>query len=144
MADLERGASYGDRSADAVRVSPLVRCCAHEDPEYARSLARRMVAFLIGAYGPFYGNSVAEQGYPEVVEDIRAAWQDRDTDRMAAALPDVLFDSLAAAGTPETVRSRIETFAAVDGVDAVRVGFVSEMTQDDKEATFDALDPLLA
>jgi alkanesulfonate monooxygenase SsuD/methylene tetrahydromethanopterin reductase-like flavin-dependent oxidoreductase (luciferase family) len=63
---------------------------------------------------------------------------------MAAALPDVLFDSLAAAGTPETVRSRIETFAAVDGVDAVRVGFVSEMTQDDKEATFDALDPLLA
>lgn len=142
--DLERGASLGDRSVDEVRVSPLVRCCAHENPEYARSLARRTISFLIGAYGPFYGNSVAEQGYEDAVAEIRSAWEDRDTDEMVAALPDELLDSLAAAGTPEMVRDRLESFANVDGVDAVRVGFLTDMTQADKERTFDALEPLLS
>jgi coenzyme F420-dependent oxidoreductase len=142
FADLERGADLGNRSVDDVRVSPLVRCCAHEDREYARSLAREMLSFLIGAYGPFYGDSVARQGYEDVVEEIRNAWDERDTDRMAAALPDDLLDALAAAGTPAEVRSRVRQFAGVAGVDAVRVGFVSEMTRDDKERTLDALEPL--
>lgn len=142
--DLERGASFGGRSTNRIRVSPLVRCCAHEDPEYARSLARRTVSFLIGAYGPFYGNSVAKQGYKDSVKEIRLAWEDRDTDRMAAVLPDRLLDSLAAAGTPETVRDRVKTFADVDGVDSVRVGFLTDMTQADKERTLDALEPLLS
>ncbi|MFB6164082.1 MAG: TIGR04024 family LLM class F420-dependent oxidoreductase [Haloarculaceae archaeon] len=139
MADLERGADLGDRDAGDVRVSPLVRCCASEDREYARDVTRGMVAFLIGAYGPYYGNSVAKQGYEDVVSEIRSAWEDRDTAAMAAALPDELLDSLAAAGTPEEVRERVERTAAIDGVDAVRVGFVSGMTQDDKEATMAAL-----
>lgn len=103
-----------------------------------------MVSFLIGAYGPFYGNSVARQGYGDTVEEIRAAWEDRNTDEMTAALSDELLDSLAAAGTPETVRSKVKTFASIDGVDTVRVGFVSNMTQADKERTLDALAPLIA
>jgi coenzyme F420-dependent oxidoreductase len=140
--DLERGASLGDRTVDDIRVSPVVRCCAHEDGEYARSLARRTISFLIGAYGPYYGNSVAQQGYEDTVEAIREAWADRDTDRMAATLPDDLLDSLAAAGTPETVRSKIESFASIDGVDAVRVGYVSDMSRADKEQTLEALAPL--
>lgn len=139
ITDLEHGAKLGDQTIEDLRVSPLIRCCAHEDAEYARSLARQMISFLIGAYGPFYGNSVARQGYSDVVDEIRSAWDDRDTDRMAAALPDELLDSLAAAGTPEMVRSQVQSFASVNGVDAVRVGFVSNMTQSDKERTLDAL-----
>lgn len=139
MDDFRRGADLGDRDASDLRVSPLVRCCAHEDAEYARTITRQMVAFLIGAYGPFYGDSVAEQGYPDVVAEIRDAWDDRDTAAMAAALPDELLDSVAAAGTPEAVRERVETFLAIDGVDAVRVGFVAGMTDADKETTMAAL-----
>lgn len=140
--DLERGASLGDRSIDEIRVSPLLRCFVHENPAHARSLARQMVSFLLGAYGPHYGDSVAKQGYDEVVKEIRAAWDDRNTDRMAAALPDELLDSLVAVGEPEKVRSQVETFASLDAVDAVRIGFISGMTQDDKEQTLDALEPL--
>lgn len=142
LEDLERGANYGDHSIDDIRVSPILRCCAHEDADYARSLTRQMVSFLIGAYGPFYGDSVARQGYEGVVEEIRAAWENRNTDQMAAALPDELLDSLAAAGTPETVRSKVSEFANIDNVDAVRIAFVSEMTKSDKERTLNALTPL--
>lgn len=142
MADLERGAKYGNRSINDIRVSPILRCCAHEDADYARSLARQMISFLIGAYGPFYGNSVARQGYEDVVEEIRTAWGNRNTDRMAAVLPDELLDSLAAAGTPEMVRTRVNEFAKIDNIDAVRIAFVSEMTKSDKERTLSALSPL--
>lgn len=142
LGDLRRGAELGDRDLDDLRVAPLVRCFASEDREHARETVRSMVAFLIGAYGPFYGQSVATQGYGDVVSEIRSAWKDRDTSAMAAALPDELLDELAAAGTPEEVRERIERFGRIDGVSAVRVGFVRGMSQAEKKATMDALTPL--
>lgn len=143
MGDLERGADLGDRSVDDLRVAPLVRTFASEDRERARETARSMVAFLIGAYGPFYGQSVAEQGYEDVVSEIRAAWEERDTAAMAGALPDEVLDELAAAGTPEEVRERLQRHHDVEGVDAVRIGFVSKMSQADKEETMEAVAPLL-
>ncbi|MWG33057.1 TIGR04024 family LLM class F420-dependent oxidoreductase [Halomarina oriensis] len=140
LGDLDRGAGLGDRSTDEVRVAPLIRCCASvEDPAGAREATRSTVAFLVGAYGPFYGQSVAEQGYSDVVDEVRAAWDDRDTAAMAAALPDDLLDELAACGTPETVRERLDTFATVDGVDAVRVGFVEGMDREDERETLEAV-----
>lgn len=142
LEDLERGAELGDRSTEEIRVSPIIRCFSSEDPEQARAVGRKMIAFLIGAYGPFYGNSVAEQGYEQEVSEIRAAWEDRDTTAMAEALPEELLDSLAAFGTPAAVRERLETFAEIDGVDAIRVGFVSGMSQEDKEQTLEAVEPL--
>jgi len=139
LEDLRRGAELGDRDTDAIRVSPTVRCFADEDREHARSVTRQMVAFLIGAYGPFYGDSVAEQGYEETVAAIRAAWEDRDTAAMADRLGDDLLDSLAAAGTPEEVRERVREFGAIDGVDAVRIGFAAGMTPDEKRETMRVL-----
>jgi coenzyme F420-dependent oxidoreductase len=140
--DLERGADLGDRDAADVRVSPIVRTCVDEDPDRARMLARQMVSFLVAAYGPFYGQSVAEQGYEDEVAEMREAWEEKDTAAMADALHDEMLESLTAVGTPEMVRQRIETYANVEGVDAVRVGFVSGMSQEDKEQTLEALEPL--
>ncbi|MFT4947027.1 MAG: coenzyme F420-dependent oxidoreductase [Natronomonas sp.] len=141
--DLERGAELGERSTEDVRVSPLIRTFASDDPERARSIAKQMLSFLIGAYGPFYGNSVAEQGYGETVAEIRELWEERDTAAMAEALPDDLLDSVAAVGTPEDVRSKLETFAEIAGVDAIRLGFISGMSQADKEFTMDAVEPMV-
>jgi coenzyme F420-dependent oxidoreductase len=139
LEDLERGADLGGRSVDDVRVAPIIRTFVHEDGDQARSMARQMVSFLIGAYGPFYGNSVAEQGYPDAVDEIRAAWEEKDTAAMAAALTDEALDDFAAAGTPESVRDHYRDIAAVESVDAVRCAFVAGMSQDDKERTMDAL-----
>jgi coenzyme F420-dependent oxidoreductase len=137
--DLERGAKLAGTNRSTLRVSPIVRGIAAEDRERAREQARSTVAFMLGAYGPYYGDSVADQGYPEVVADIRDAWADRDTDEMAARLPDEVLDELAPAGTPEEVREWVTDYAAVDGVDAVRFGFVDGMSEADKETTMAAL-----
>lgn len=143
LEDLRRGAELGERDPDDIRVSPIIRCCALEDGERARSIARRMVAFLIGAYGPYYRKSIVRQGYEDVVDDIRAGWEERDTDAMAAALPDSLLDEVAAAGTPDEVRERVERYGGQDGVDAVRVGFFTDMTREDEHATLEELSEIV-
>ncbi len=143
MSNLERGCQLGDRSIASIRVMPLVRCFAGDDAASARQSMRSTLAFLIGAYGPYYGNSVANQGYEAEVAAIRSAWEDRDTEAMTAALPEKLMDRLGAAGSPETVRNRVSQFADLPGVDGVRVGFVRGMEPADRRKTMAALEPLL-
>lgn len=143
LEDLERGAELADKGLDDLRVAPIVRAIASEDRETARAKARSNIAFMLGAYGPYYGNSVGEQGYPEIVEEVRDAWQDRDTDAMAAALPDELLDELAAAGTPDEVREWVGEYARIEGTDAVRLGFVNEMTEAEKATTMEAVADLV-
>ncbi|MFC3956879.1 TIGR04024 family LLM class F420-dependent oxidoreductase [Halovivax cerinus] len=143
LGDLRRGAELGGRTVDDIRVSPMVRCVVDEDRDRARSLARSAVAFMLGAYGPFYGDSVAKQGYPDVVADIRDAWAERDADAMTAALPDVLLDELAATGSADEVREWVADYAAIDGVDAVAVTFVRGMDDEDRDRTMTALAELM-
>lgn len=141
--DLRRGAKLGDRTVADVRVAPIVRCVAADDRERARSNARSAVAFMLGAYGPYYGDSVAAQGYPDVVEAVREAWAERDTDAMAAAVPEDLLDELAAAGTPDEVREWIADYAAIDGVDAVQVAFVRGMDEEERVRTMETVAELI-
>ncbi|SEV86852.1 TIGR04024 family LLM class F420-dependent oxidoreductase [Natrinema salifodinae] len=143
LADLKRGADLAGKDLDDRRVAPIVRGMASDDRDEAREKTRATIAFMLGAYGPYYGDSVAGQGYPDVVEEIRAAWRDRDTDAMAAALPDDVLDDLAPAGTPAEVREWVEAYGEIDGVDAVRLGFVDGMTADDKRATMEAVADLV-
>ena len=139
LADLERGAELAGRDVSALRVAPVVRCFASEDRERARETMRAHVAFMAGAYGPYYGDSIAGQGYDGIVAELREAWSERDTDAMAAAVTDEMLDDLAAAGTPEEVREWVEGYADVEGVDAVRVGFAGRTSRADKEETMEAL-----
>ncbi|MDQ2052497.1 TIGR04024 family LLM class F420-dependent oxidoreductase [Natronolimnohabitans sp. A-GB9] len=143
LEDLARGADLAGTGLEDVRVAPIVRGVANEDREAAREKARSTIAFMLGAYGPYYGDSVAEQGYPEVVEAVRAAWEERDTDAMAAAVSDEVLDELAPAGTPEEVREWVAEYAALEGVDAVRLGFVDGTTEAEKETTMEAVAELV-
>jgi coenzyme F420-dependent oxidoreductase len=140
LTDLERGAKLGGRTLADVRVSPIVRCFATtNDVDDARERARATLSFLIGAYGPYYGDSVARQGYPEVVEAVRSAWTAGDRGAMAAAIPDELLSSLVAVGRPSAVRRVVRTYQDVGGVDAVRAGFLPGMTEREKRTTMQAL-----
>jgi len=142
LSDLARGADLGERDTDAVRVSPILRCCAMDDGKRARERARESIAFLIGAYGPYYRQSIAEQGYGEIATVIREAWEAGERDRMAEELPGHLLNDLAAVGTPEEVREGIERFGSIAGVDAVRVGFPTRGSIDDQYLTMEAIEPL--
>lgn len=140
LEDLRRGADLGDRDPEDVRVTLSVPCCALDDADRARDLVRRHLAFYVGGMGTFYRDALARQGFDDRADEIFDAWQAGDRGRAVAAV-DPLLDRLAAAGDPATARERLETFAAVDGVDAVAVSFPRGADDDEIRETLDNLAP---
>jgi len=141
MDDLRRGADLGDRDPADIRVSVTVRSCALDDGEVARDIARRQLAFMVGAYGPYYRKSISRQGFDAETDAIHGAWTDGDREAAVGAVTDEMVEELVAAGTPQEVRETVARFEAVDGVDAVRVGFFGEMTPEQRRRTVDVLSP---
>ena len=139
MDDLRRGADLGDRDVDDLRVAVTVRACALDDGERAREVARRQIAFMVAAYGPYYRESVARQGFEAEADAIAAAWSEGDREAAVESVTDEMVDGLVAAGRPDAVRETVARFEAVDGVDAVRVGFFGEMTADERRRTMEVL-----
>jgi coenzyme F420-dependent oxidoreductase len=141
MDDLRRGADLGDRSVDDVRVALLLRCCAIEDGERAREYARRHVAFMVARYGPYYRKAIADAGWSDLTDEVSSRWQEDDREGAYAAVSDELLDELVAAGTPADAREQVERFEAVDGVDAIQVGFFGGMDEGERRTTLDELAP---
>ena len=141
LEDFRRGAELGDRDPDTLRTSLLLRACALEDGERARRLGRQHVAFMIALYGPFYRQSIAEQGYEDMVETVRGRWQDGDREAAIAAVEDEVLDGLVACGTPDEVNTIVDEFAAIDGCDAVRVGWIGPADDEAIETTMRAVAP---
>lgn len=141
LEDLRRGAELGDRDPDALRTSLLLRACALEDGERARRLGRQHVAFMVSLYGPFYRQSIANQGYERMVEVIRSHWQDGNREAAVAAVDDEVLDGLVACGTPDEVNAIVGDFAAIDGCDAVRIGWVGPAGDEAVESTMQAVAP---
>ncbi|MFB6171762.1 MAG: TIGR04024 family LLM class F420-dependent oxidoreductase [Haloarculaceae archaeon] len=139
--DLRRGAELADRDPDTLRTSILLRTCALEDGERARQLGRQHVAFMVSVYGPFYRQSIAAQGYEDMVDDIRDHWMDGDREGAIAAVDDEVLDGLVACGTPDEVNAIIDDFAAVEGCDAVRVGWVGPADDEAIQSTMEAVAP---
>lgn len=141
LEDFRRGAALGDRDPEDLRCTLSVRCCALEDGERARAVTRRHVAFYVGAMGTFYRDALARQGYPDRADAIATAWAEGDREHATELVDDDLLDRLCAAGRPEHARERLATFAAIDGVDAVSVGFPREATAEEISTTLEALAP---
>jgi coenzyme F420-dependent oxidoreductase len=141
LEDLRRGAELADRDPESLRTSIVLRSCALEDGETARQLGRQHVAFMISVYGPFYRQSIAEQGYEDVVETVRGHWADGEHEAAIASVPDEILDGLVACGTPDDVRSVVDEFAAIDGCDAVRVGWIGPADDDAIQETMEAIAP---
>lgn len=141
LEDLRRGAELGDRDPDDVRVALTFRACASEDRERARQLGRNQVAFMLGRYGPYYRQSVAQQGWEDVTSEIKQAYEDGDDEAAVAAVPDELLDGLVAAGTPDEVRDTVDKFRQIDGVDALRISFFAGMDREQQDRTLEVLAP---
>jgi len=141
MADLRRGAELGGRDPDDLRVTLSLTCCALADGERARELARRHLAFYVGAMGTYYRDSMARQGYEALANEVADAWADGDRERAAGLLDDDVLDAFTAAGTPERAREELRKFAAVDGVDAVAVSFPRAADREQVDRTIAALAP---
>jgi coenzyme F420-dependent oxidoreductase len=141
LADLEQGAELGDRSLEDVRVAANLQCCVLEDDERARAIGRQHLSFMIAAYGPYYRESIANQGYRDVTDTVRDRWQDGDRDRAAEAIPDDLLENVMPSGTREEVLDRIEAFESIDGVDRVRIALMDDQPIEEMNETVRALAP---
>lgn len=137
--DLERGLAEADRVPSAVRVCPILRCRVGPDPEALREEARAHMAFMIGAYGPYYRKSLADQGYEELTRTVHEAWEAGDRERATRAVSDDLLDRLVAVGSAEEVRRRVEHYAEASGADALLIGFVGRTEPEDEVRTMEAL-----
>ncbi|MDY6819891.1 MAG: TIGR04024 family LLM class F420-dependent oxidoreductase [Halobacteriales archaeon] len=141
IGDLRRGMELGDRPDDAVKTTAVVNCCALADGERARSLLRSHLAFYIGGMGTFYRDALARQGYEETAHTVHDTWQAGDREEATAAIDDDLLDQLGVAGTPEYVAEQFDTFASIDGVDAIAISFPRGAEREEIDATLQALAP---
>ena len=74
------------------------------------------------------------QGFESRTDAIHDAWADGDRKAAVSAVSEEMIDGLVVAGRPDAVRETVARFEAVDGVDAVWVGFFEKMTDDERRA----------
>lgn len=141
LSDLERGADLGNRDPNELRSTLSLTCCVLDDRERARDLARQHTAFYVGGMGTYYRKSLARQGYEEEANAIASAWGSGEREAALEHVSDELLDELCAAGSPEEARESIARFEAVDGLDALAVSFPRGASEEEIEATIDALSP---
>lgn len=138
---LERGASKAGRDIDDIEVTLGITCCVDDDGEAARDLVAGHIAFYTGGMGPFYGKSLARQGYESLARQIVTDWQSGDRGDAIQAVKDELLDDIAVAGTPDDAAAQLDRFASIDGVDAVAVSFPRGATVTQLTDTIEALAP---
>jgi alkanesulfonate monooxygenase SsuD/methylene tetrahydromethanopterin reductase-like flavin-dependent oxidoreductase (luciferase family) len=141
MADFRRGAELGDRDVDDLVATLSLNCCALEDGDRARRLAREHAAFYVGAMGTYYRESLARQGYEDEANEVAAAYASGDRERAYDAIDDGMLDAMAVAGTPDRARAEMEKFDRIDGLDSVAVGFPRGASMDEIRSTLEALAP---
>jgi len=89
----------------------MLTCCALDDRERARYLARELIAFYLGAMGTFYREALARQGHEATATTVATRWANGERE------------------------------AAIDGVDAVSVGFPRIAEHAEMVQTVEALAP---
>jgi coenzyme F420-dependent oxidoreductase len=123
VGDFERGTEMGENDRADQRITASVGCCALDDRERARYLAREHLAFYVGGMGTFYREAMAKQGYEETATTIAQRWGSGDKEAAIDAIDDETLDAFAAAGHPEECRERLAAFEEIDDVDAMAVSF---------------------
>jgi 5,10-methylenetetrahydromethanopterin reductase len=103
------GARRAGRDLKEVDIVSLLSCSMSEDRREAFERLRPGAAFYAGFF-PRYNRLMAESGFPDAAQAIRAAWQKGDRESAAKLVPDELIEALGVAGTPTQCRERIEVY----------------------------------
>src|SRR5262245_17985982 len=108
IGNLTKGAQRAGRSLADIAVAPLVHCCVSAE----RAVALRAVPRTLAAYGqrPLYTRFFARQGFIKEAEQLAAAAAKRDTPAAEAAISEELAEQVAAMGTAQECRKKVEEF----------------------------------
>lgn len=103
---IEKGAARTGRNAQDVQLKGVIITSIHDDPAVAREEAAAQIAFYVApkAYGPVMEAS----GFGAEAAAIQAAFAAKDHAAMVAAVSDPMLEAMAATGSLEEVRQRVE------------------------------------
>jgi alkanesulfonate monooxygenase SsuD/methylene tetrahydromethanopterin reductase-like flavin-dependent oxidoreductase (luciferase family) len=103
------GAHRVGRRPEEVDIASLLPCYVTDDRRKAFDAMRPAVA-LYGGFFPRYNRLMAESGYPEAAQAIKAAWDQGGQEAATKVVPDELIEAIAVAGTPAECRERTEAY----------------------------------
>jgi len=104
---IERGAKKAGRSLDDLDIGMAVLVSPDEDGDRGRDGARRFIALYLS----LFPNIARETGVPEALRDaVRERFHADGIDAAAQLVPDEVVNLLAAAGTPDECRARIQEY----------------------------------
>jgi 5,10-methylenetetrahydromethanopterin reductase len=107
MEALDRGARKAGRSLGELDIGMAMLASPHDDPAVGRDGARRFIALYLS----MFPNIAKETGLAEpFMASVRETFHAEGLDAAAQRVGDDVVDLLAAAGTPEECRARIEEY----------------------------------
>jgi probable F420-dependent oxidoreductase len=117
MPNLVEGLRQAERSREDIDIVVSACCVPHDDDREARRWAAGLVAFYasVRSYEPFF----EFHGFAEEARAVQAAFRAHDHDAMVAAVTDAMVDALTLAGTPDSIRRRLQDYD--DLADAVKL-----------------------
>ena len=115
---LHSGARRGGRDPEAVEVFHFTTCYLGDDRRACLHEAKRMLARYANL--PFYGNMLAQTGFGDEVEAVRAAWKAKDVAAAEGAVSDEMAAAVTLVGDPAECRKRIRAYRMA-GADRVIV-----------------------
>jgi probable F420-dependent oxidoreductase len=134
MEALKRGAQNAGKNWKDIEVVNRAMVLCTDDKQMGREIFR-------AAFGPYYATPVynkflAWAGYEDAAKTIAQGWAEKDREKTAGALTDVLIDEIAIIGTEDEIRARIQ--ADADG--GVHTHIIAPMaaTAEDLERTYNA------
>jgi alkanesulfonate monooxygenase SsuD/methylene tetrahydromethanopterin reductase-like flavin-dependent oxidoreductase (luciferase family) len=103
------GAQRVGRQAEEIDITSLLPCAGATKRQDALDALRPAVA-QYGGFFPRYNRLIAESGFPEAAQAIRAAWERGDREAATRAVPDAVIESTGIVGTAVECRERIEAY----------------------------------
>ena len=105
---IAQGAQRAGRSPAEVKIALIMHCCVCPD----RAVALRSVKRTLAFYGrmPFYNRLFARQEYQKEAAGITAGWTKGDMNAAAEAVSEQMAEQIAALGTAQECRKKIEEF----------------------------------
>lgn len=103
------GARRAGRRPEEIDLASLLPCSVAADRQAAFEAMRPGVALYAGFF-PRYNRLMAESGFPEAAQAIKAAWDRGDHEGAARAVPDALIDTTSVVGTPTECQERLAAY----------------------------------
>jgi alkanesulfonate monooxygenase SsuD/methylene tetrahydromethanopterin reductase-like flavin-dependent oxidoreductase (luciferase family) len=143
---LVRSLEHLGRDASTFRFLSSALVAVHEDPQAARTLARRGLCRLFTPLPhPYYEYILREQGWSAMVDDIAAEMRDGSLESALDKVPDEAVDSLLIAGSPGDCERAIARYDGVlDEIVLADATSVGASIDPGTSGTYDGLRTLLS